>query len=313
MFMQGKQIYVKSVEESDVDALLKLEKDNRDFFQRFTGLREESFYTHQGQLERIRKAMEASKADQGYVYVIGLRDTGVIIGEIMLTEVVRGDLQSCWIGYFLDQDHNGKGYMTEAVQLVVRFAFQELKFHRIDAGVMPHNLASIQVLLKAGFHKEGIARKNVKINGTWEDHQTLAILNEADEQQPSSIQRYNPPVIAPPIGPYTHITKVPRGSELLVFSGQVGTDSEGNLPDDMKQQVENTLGNIERLLAAEAMSADHIVKINIWAAQEVDWDHFHQVWEKFHGGKAPAMTMAYVPALAMPSIQVEIEVWAAKG
>ena len=51
----------------------------------------------------------------------------------------------------------------------------------------------------------------------------------------------------------------------------------------MKEQVENTLANIERLLVADAMSADHIVKINIWAAQEVDWDHFHQVWEKFHG------------------------------
>lgn len=313
MFMQGKQIYVRSVEESDVEALLKLEVDNRDFFQRFTGLRGDEFYTSEGQLERIRKARESSKTDQGYLYVIGLRDTGVLIGEIMLTEVVRGNLQSCWIGYFLDQDHNGKGYMTEAVQLVVKFAFQELKFHRMEAGVMPHNLGSIQVLLKAGFHKEGIARKNVKINGKWEDHQTLAILNEADEEQPSPIQRYNPPVIAPPIGPYTHVTQVSRGAGLVVFSGQVGTDREGNLPEDMKQQVENTLANIERLLAAEAMSADHIVKINIWAAQEVDWDHFHQVWEKFHGGKAPAMTMAYVPALAMPSIQVEIEVWAAKG
>ena len=122
----------------------------------------------------------------------------------------------------------------------------------------------------------------MKINGTWEDHQTLAILNEADEQQPSSIQRYNPPVIAPPIGPYTHITKVPRESELLVFSGQVGTDSEESAGRYEGAGGEH-LGNIEKLLAADAMSADHIVKINIWAAQEVDWDHFHQVWEKFHG------------------------------
>lgn len=312
MLLQGKQIYVKPVEEPDADALLKLEVENRDFFQRFTGLREEDFYTRQGQLERIREAMESRKTDHGYVYVIGLRDTGEVIGEIMLTEVVRSNLQSCWIGYFLDQSHNGKGYMTEAVQLVVKHAFQELQFHRIEAGVMPHNLGSIKVLLKAGFHKEGIARKNVKINGQWEDHQTLAILNEADHRSSFQVQRYNPSVIAPPIGPYTHVTKVPKGAELLVFSGQVGTDREGELPDDMKQQVENTLGNIQRLLAAEALSADHIVKINIWAAREMDWDHFHQVWAKFHGGTAPAMTMAYVPALAMPSIQVEIEVWAAK-
>ncbi|MDF9767149.1 RimJ/RimL family protein N-acetyltransferase [Bacillus velezensis] len=50
----------------------------------------------------------------------------------------------------------------------------------IEAGVMPHNKASIRVLEKAGFHKEGIARKNVKINGKWEDHQVLAIIHPED-------------------------------------------------------------------------------------------------------------------------------------
>ena len=68
--------------------------------------------------------------------------------------------------------------MTEAVKLVVRYAFEVLSFHRIEAGVMPHNVGSMKVLLKAGFTKEGIARKNVRINGKWEDHQTLAILEE---------------------------------------------------------------------------------------------------------------------------------------
>jgi [ribosomal protein S5]-alanine N-acetyltransferase len=96
----------------------------------------------------------------------------------MLTEVVRSNLQSCWIGYFLDKEHNGKGYMTEAVKLVVEYAFKDLNLHRIEAGVMPHNIGSMNVLLKAGFHKEGIAKKNVKINGTWENHQILAIIND---------------------------------------------------------------------------------------------------------------------------------------
>ncbi len=72
--------------------------------------------------------------------------------------------------------------MTETVRLVVDYAFHELKLHRIEAGVMPRNLGSMRVLEKAGFHKEGIARKNVKINGVWEDHQVLAILNPDDEQ-----------------------------------------------------------------------------------------------------------------------------------
>lgn len=84
------------------------------------------------------------------------------------------------IGYVLDQNHNGKGYTTEAVNLVVNYAFNTLKLHRIEAGVIPHHKASIRVLEKNGFHKEGIARQNVKINGRWEDHQILAIINPND-------------------------------------------------------------------------------------------------------------------------------------
>lgn len=70
--------------------------------------------------------------------------------------------------------------MTEAVRLTVDFGFKELKLHRIEAGVMPHNIRSMRVLENAGFHKEGIARKNVKINGVWQDHQVLAILNDEE-------------------------------------------------------------------------------------------------------------------------------------
>ena len=70
--------------------------------------------------------------------------------------------------------------MTEAINFAVDYAFKELKLHRIEAGVMPHNKGSIKVLEKAGFHKEGIAKENVRINGRWEDHQTLAIVKNED-------------------------------------------------------------------------------------------------------------------------------------
>ena len=101
----------------------------------------------------------------------------VLIGTIGLYQVIRGPRQSALLGYSLDQEHNGKGYMTQAANLVVNYAFDILKLHRIEAGVMPHNIGSIRVLEKAGFHKEGVARKSVEINGRWEDHQMLAILN----------------------------------------------------------------------------------------------------------------------------------------
>lgn len=177
----GELVFVKILDESDAEALLHLELNNRDFFQKYTPLRNEDFYTLEGQLARIKEENEKRKRDLLYSFGIFLVEQGELIGTVALSEVERGPLQSCWIGYCLDKHHNGKGYTTEAVRLVVSYAFRELKLHRIEAGVMPHNIGSMKVLEKAGFHKEGIARENVKINGKWEDHQTLAIINEEEE------------------------------------------------------------------------------------------------------------------------------------
>ncbi|CAG9612029.1 [Ribosomal protein S5]-alanine N-acetyltransferase [Bacillus rhizoplanae] len=181
MKLKGNSIFVKILEESDAEKLLDLELKNRDFFQLYTALREDDFYTLEGQLNRIRENKEKKDLDQLYSFGIYVIETEELIGNITLTEVLRGPLQSCFIGYALDKNHNGKGYMTEAVKLVVSYAFDELKLHRIEAGVMPHNIGSIKVLEKSGFHKEGIAKKNVKINGRWEDHQVLAIVNDNAE------------------------------------------------------------------------------------------------------------------------------------
>lgn len=126
------------------------------------------------------------------------------------------------------------------------------------------------------------------------------------------MKRYNLINIAPPIGPYTHLTSVPAGADLLVLSGQIGIDLQGNLLTEMNKQIENTLENIKRVLESESVSVDNIIKINIWATEEMDWDYFQHAWEELHGGKPPAMTMAYVPALAVSTLKIEIEAWAAK-
>ena len=174
----GTSIYICQLEVSHAEATLELQKRNKEFFQAYTPLRIEGFYTVEGQAKVIEANNAQSQNDLRYSFGIFLNETDELIGNVALTEILRGPLQSCYIGYYLDKQHNGKGYMTEAVKLAVDFAFKELKLHRIEAGVMPHNIRSIKVLEKAGFHKEGIAIKNVKINGKWEDHQVLAIVGE---------------------------------------------------------------------------------------------------------------------------------------
>lgn len=179
--LTGKNIYVRPFTKEDAAALLGLQQENRRFFERFSYERNEDFYTLEAQQERIKSFQKDWQGDESYQFGILKKEDDKLIGTINLFQVLRGSLQSAFIGYFLDQQHNGKGYTTEAAQLVVQYAFVELNLHRIEAGVMPHNIGSIRVLEKAGFHKEGIAIKNVKINGKWEDHQVLAIINPNDE------------------------------------------------------------------------------------------------------------------------------------
>jgi ribosomal-protein-alanine N-acetyltransferase len=173
----GNNISIRFLEESDAGPLHDLHEKNRDFFQNYTPSRNHEFYTIEYQGKQIRASIEDREQDRRYDFGVFLNENEQLIGKVTLSEILRGPLQSCFIGYNLDNSHNGKGYMTEAVRLTVTFAFECLKLHRLEASVMPHNIGSIKVLEKAGFHKEGVAQKSVKINGKWEDHQVLAIIN----------------------------------------------------------------------------------------------------------------------------------------
>jgi ribosomal-protein-alanine N-acetyltransferase len=174
--IKGENIYIRQFVTADAGALLELLTENRDFFEKFSMERKKDFYTIESQFERIKIYEEDRRTEQAFNYGIYKND-GTLIGTVSLFQVIRDSLQSAFIGYFLDKKHNGQGFTTEAVNLLVDYAFKELTLHRIEAGVMPHNIGSIRVLEKSGFHKEGIAKKNVKINGKWEDHQVLAIIN----------------------------------------------------------------------------------------------------------------------------------------
>ncbi|MED1203488.1 GNAT family N-acetyltransferase [Heyndrickxia acidicola] len=176
----GKNIYLRLLTLNDVDDLLVLEKLNQDFFQLYSPERSSDFYTIDFQKDLMEKRLEKEKKDIDYNFGIFKNENDELIGTIGLFRIFRGASQSAMIGYSLSKEHNGKGYATEAVKLVIDYAFTTLQLHRIEAGVMPHNIGSIRVLEKAGFEKEGISRSNVKINGNWEDHLLLAIINPND-------------------------------------------------------------------------------------------------------------------------------------
>jgi [ribosomal protein S5]-alanine N-acetyltransferase len=108
-------------------------------------------------------------------YLACRRDDDEIVGWLNVSEIVRGALQSAFLGYGGVAAHAGQGYMTEAVQLVVREAFGTLGLHRLEANIQPGNQASIALARRCGFEQEGFSPRYLKVGGRWRDHERWAI------------------------------------------------------------------------------------------------------------------------------------------
>lgn len=104
-----------------------------------------------------------------------MKATGQIIGMISLMNVSEKN-RNAEIGYWLGKKYWGKGYATEAVSLILRYGFKELKLFRIWARVFHPNLTSIRLLEKVGFTLEGRLRNNIKKSGRWLDELCYGIL-----------------------------------------------------------------------------------------------------------------------------------------
>ena len=155
---------------------------NRTFLEEFEPVREEMYYTEEYQEKLLQmQAKEFEEKCSCRFYISERNNPKDIIGFIALNGIVMGAFCSCYLGYQLDLEHRNRGYMTEATDRIVEYAFHELGLHRIEGNVMPRNRASIAVVLKCGFEYEGVSRKYMKINGVWEDHAHYVKLNEEME------------------------------------------------------------------------------------------------------------------------------------
>jgi ribosomal-protein-alanine N-acetyltransferase len=140
---------------------------------------------------RIRHYHREAREDLGYAFLIFNDGDDRLLGGLSLSNVRRGVTQAAVLGYWLGLPFVRQGYMTAAVTAVVAYAFEDLHLHRLEAATMPNNAASIRVLERNGFRREGIARRLLKINGAWEDHMLHALVAEdfaPTEPQPAEVR-----------------------------------------------------------------------------------------------------------------------------
>jgi [ribosomal protein S5]-alanine N-acetyltransferase len=100
------------------------------------------------------------------------------VGSVNLSEIVRGRFENAYLGYQVGAPFARQGYMTEALALALRIAFGPLRLHRVEANIQPRNVASIALVRRAGFRREGLSRRYLKIGGRWRDHERWALLVE---------------------------------------------------------------------------------------------------------------------------------------
>ena len=166
-------------------AVARFVTENWEFHRSWEPYREPAYFTRRQARRRLRYARTSpndfafwiyhrptpdrpgTQSSRGGVPVIGVPPP---IGAITVSSVVRGPLQSCFLGYKMDQHYLRRGFMREALLPVLTFAFDDLGLHRIEANVMPRNRASLSLLHGLGFYEEGVARQYLRIQGRWEDH-----------------------------------------------------------------------------------------------------------------------------------------------
>lgn len=105
-------------------------------------------------------------------------DGPTLVARVSLNNVVRGVFQSAHLGYWTNVERIDSGFATEAVERVVRFAFEEARLHRVQAAVMPTNARSLRVVQKLGFRHEGRSERYLFIGGAWQAHEIFARTRE---------------------------------------------------------------------------------------------------------------------------------------
>ena len=118
-------------------------------------------------------------ADLSYQLQIFRKEDGRSVGYCDVTPLARGEIQSGRLGYALHNTYWGQGYGTECVRALVRFGFETLKLHRLEANIDPENLASQRAAEQAGLRFECVREAYLFRGGLWRDQRIYVCTNPA--------------------------------------------------------------------------------------------------------------------------------------
>lgn len=172
------RLILKTLSPKDYGVVTKYYLENREFLKLWEPLRSEGFFSEAFQEKSLE--LDDYAMDRGEMYRFWIfTQENELIGTVAITNIIRGVFKSAYLGYKLSEKHARKGFGLEAVNATIKFAFDALVLHRLEANIIPRNTASLRLISAAGFEFEGCSKAYLKINGRWEDHNRYALINKS--------------------------------------------------------------------------------------------------------------------------------------
>jgi len=176
--IRGSEVYLRYPRMIDFKPWAKLRGESREFLTPWEPVWARDELTKGAFRRRIKRYQKETRQDTAYAFFVFRQADDQLLGGCTLSNVRRGVTQACAMGYWIGQRFARQGFMFDAVRALIPFVFSTLGLHRIEAACLPVNEASQNLLGKAGFRQEGLARKYLQINGEWRDHVLFALLED---------------------------------------------------------------------------------------------------------------------------------------
>ena len=172
-------LYLRAGEKKDFQQWANLRAQSRAHLTRWEEIWDDSDLSYGRYLRRMRLFDREARRANGLSLFVFLpnpdNSSETLVGGVILTNIRYGASRSTTLGYWIGAPFVGKGYATLAVKAVLAYAIETMGLNRVEAACQPENSASIALLQKAGFRREGLATDYLKINGEWRDHILFAV------------------------------------------------------------------------------------------------------------------------------------------
>ncbi|MHA1128712.1 MAG: GNAT family N-acetyltransferase [Alphaproteobacteria bacterium] len=161
---------------ADHAAWAQVRRASADFLDPWEPVRKSDYLSRHAFKSRVVCCRRAFRERRAIQLLLIRREDSQVVGGITLDNIQTGVSQACTIGYWMGEAFTRQGYMSEALDATVRYAFNELDLSRIQAGCLPDNAPSRALLEKSGFKYEGVAQSYLQIAGRWRNHVLYANL-----------------------------------------------------------------------------------------------------------------------------------------